>query len=61
MSDREPASPEERKKANVMGWGTAVVVTASLVMMVLFNIALNAGQVVLTYSPALRRRDTTML
>ena len=44
MSDREPASPEERKKANVMGWGTAVVVTASLVMMVLFNIALNAGQ-----------------
>ncbi len=37
LSDREPASPEERQKANVMGWGTALVVAASLIMMVLFN------------------------
>jgi len=35
LSDREPASPEERKLANIMGWGTAVVVAASFVLMVL--------------------------
>jgi rhomboid protease GluP len=37
MSDREPSSPEERKQANIMGWGAAVVVAASLVMMVFYN------------------------
>ena len=33
MADRPPASPEERNRANTLGWATAVVVIASLAMM----------------------------
>jgi rhomboid protease GluP len=33
MADRPPASPEERNRANALGWATAVVVIASLAMM----------------------------
>lgn len=44
LSDREPATPEERMRANVLGWGSALVVAVSLAMMVWFNVALNAAQ-----------------
>ena len=33
MMDRQPVSPEERKRAQVLGWGTALVVILSIVMM----------------------------
>jgi rhomboid protease GluP len=36
MSDRPPATPEQRKLANAMGWGAALVVIASFAM-ILFN------------------------
>ena len=32
MVDRPPTSPEERKRANALGWGAALVVVASFVM-----------------------------
>ncbi|HEX4073765.1 MAG TPA: rhomboid family intramembrane serine protease [Candidatus Acidoferrales bacterium] len=32
LTDRAPASPEERKRAYAMGWGAALVVVASFVM-----------------------------
>jgi rhomboid protease GluP len=37
MSEREAATPEERKAAQLMGWGSALVVAASFAMMILFN------------------------
>lgn len=37
MSEREPATPQERKSAQLMGWGAALVVAASFAFMVLFN------------------------
>ena len=37
-------SPEERKKANLMGWAAALVVAASLGMMIFFNIALHVSE-----------------
>jgi hypothetical protein len=30
MVDRAPSSPEEWKRANLLGWGTALVIAASL-------------------------------
>jgi rhomboid protease GluP len=33
MADRPPSSPEERNRANALGWATAVVVIASVAMM----------------------------
>ena len=38
LADRPPASPEERKLANALGWGSALVVLASFVMMILANV-----------------------
>jgi rhomboid protease GluP len=32
LADRQPASPEERKRAYAMGWGAALAVVASFVM-----------------------------
>jgi rhomboid protease GluP len=32
MMDRPPASPEEQKRAQMLGWGTALVVIASIAM-----------------------------
>ncbi|MGA3292451.1 MAG: rhomboid family intramembrane serine protease [Candidatus Acidiferrales bacterium] len=32
MTDRTPSTPEERKRAYALGWGTALVVVTSLVM-----------------------------
>jgi rhomboid protease GluP len=37
MSEREPASPEERRTAQLMGWGTALAVAASFTLMVLWS------------------------
>ena len=34
MTDRAPASPEEQKRAQILGWATALVVIASVGMMV---------------------------
>jgi len=34
MADRAPGSPEERKRAQMLGWATAVVVIASIAMVV---------------------------
>ena len=33
MADRPPSSPEERNRANLLGWATAVVVALSIAMM----------------------------
>jgi rhomboid protease GluP len=33
MADRPPSSPEERNRANLLGWATAVVVAVSMAMM----------------------------
>jgi len=38
LADRPPNSPEERKLANALGWGAALVVLASFVMMVITNV-----------------------
>jgi rhomboid protease GluP len=38
MMDHAPSSPEERKSANLLGWATALAVTASLVLMVMGNL-----------------------
>jgi membrane associated rhomboid family serine protease len=37
MMNREPSSPEERKLAYVMGWGAALLVAASVAMMIFMN------------------------
>jgi rhomboid protease GluP len=33
MADRPPSSPEERKRANALGWATALAVILSVAMM----------------------------
>jgi membrane associated rhomboid family serine protease len=38
MMDRPPASPEERKRAYLLGWSAGLVVAASLIAMVLANL-----------------------
>jgi rhomboid protease GluP len=40
MVDRAPVAPEERKRAYVLGWGSAAIVIASFAMMVLLNLRL---------------------
>jgi rhomboid protease GluP len=37
MADRPPATPEERKRAYLLGWGAALVVAASFAMMIFEN------------------------
>jgi rhomboid protease GluP len=37
MTDRPPATPEERKRANALGWAAALVVVASFAMVILAN------------------------
>jgi rhomboid protease GluP len=64
LSDREPGSPEERTRANIMGWGSALAVAASLVMMVSFNLDLNGkqkGNSSLSTSAELARYDDTVM
>ena len=38
MMDRPPASPEERKRANIAGWSAGLAVAASLVAMIFWNL-----------------------
>jgi len=38
MIDRPPATPEERKLANALGWAAALIVVASFAVMILGNI-----------------------
>jgi rhomboid protease GluP len=38
MTDRLPATPEQRKRAYVLGWAAALVVAASFVMIILGNL-----------------------
>jgi len=38
MADRPPSSPEERKRADLFGWAAALLVVASIVMMVMGNL-----------------------
>jgi len=38
MVDRAPIAPEERKRAYILGWGSAVVVIASFATMVFWNL-----------------------
>lgn len=38
MTDRAPATPEQRKRAYAFGWAAAAVVAASFVMMILWNL-----------------------
>lgn len=63
LSDREPSSPEERQRANVMGWGAALVVAASLVMMIYFNIQLNKmrSNAALSAGTELARHDDAVM
>jgi rhomboid protease GluP len=35
MADREPATPEERKRADILGWGTGLLIAASYAFMLL--------------------------
>lgn len=35
LADREPATPQERKRADILGWGTGLVVAASFAFMLL--------------------------
>jgi rhomboid protease GluP len=35
MADRQPSTPEERKRAYALGWGAALVVVASFAMVAL--------------------------
>jgi rhomboid protease GluP len=37
LTDRPPATPEDRKLAYALGWGAALVVVASFAMMILWN------------------------
>jgi membrane associated rhomboid family serine protease len=38
MMDRAPVTPEERKRANLLGWASALVVFASFAMVVFLNL-----------------------
>lgn len=38
MIDRAPVAPEERKRAYLLGWGSALVVIASFTAMILWNL-----------------------
>jgi rhomboid protease GluP len=38
LTDRPPATPEERKAANALGWAAALIVVASFAMMILGNV-----------------------
>jgi rhomboid protease GluP len=63
LSDREPATPVERTRANIMGWGAALVVAASLVMMIYFNIQLNKmrNNAALSAGTELARNDDAVM
>jgi rhomboid protease GluP len=43
LTDRAPVSPEDRKRAYLMGWASAIVVVASFAMMVFLNLRAGSG------------------
>ncbi len=62
MADRAPASPEEQKRAYALGWGAALVVAASIGLMILYNVRASApAQAGMAYCPVCSSRETTML
>jgi membrane associated rhomboid family serine protease len=62
MADRAPASPEEQKRAYVLGWVAALIVAASIGLMILANVRASApAQVGSAYCPVCSWRETTML
>ena len=62
MADRPPVSPDERKKADALGWLAGLLVAASLGLMVLYNVRASAhAQSQDVYCPACSWRETTML
>ena len=62
MADRTPASPEEQKRAYALGWIAALVVVASIGLMILANVRASApAQASSAYCPVCNWRETTML
>jgi rhomboid protease GluP len=43
LTDRPPVSPEDRKRAYLLGWASALVVIASFAMMVFLNLRAGSG------------------
>lgn len=46
MTDRPPMTPEERKKAYLMGWAAALVLAASVAMTIYTNVRITRNQTV---------------
>ena len=62
MADRVPASPREQKRAYALGWGAALIVAASIGLMILANVRAGApAQGGTAYCPVCSSRETTML
>ena len=62
MLDRAPASPQEQKRAYALGWGAALIVAASIALMILANVHATApAQASSAYCPVCSSRETTML
>ena len=66
MMDRPPMSPEERKKAYLMGWAATLAVAASMALMIYANVHVDqtAREIPAIQSapaPACNCRDTVML
>lgn len=62
MADRPPASPEEQKRAYALGWVAALIVAASIGLMILANVrASGPAQAGSAYCPVCSWRETTML
>lgn len=43
MVDRAPVAPEDRKRAQLLGWASAIVVVASFAMMIFLNLRAGSG------------------
>jgi rhomboid protease GluP len=62
MADRLPASPEEQKRAYALGWFAALIVIASIGLMILANVRTRTpAQAGSVYCPACSWRETTTL
>jgi rhomboid protease GluP len=62
MADRLPASPEEQKRAYALGWFAALIVIASIGLMILANVRTSTpAQTGSVYCPACSWRETTTL
>jgi rhomboid protease GluP len=62
MAGRTPASPEEQKRAYALGWVAALIVAASIGLMILANVrASGPAHAGSAYCPVCSSRETTML